>query len=87
MILVRLKDAVDKVIREDQCGSRKDREYVDQNFPLRLIIEKRLSYQTPLFLSFTDFEQVFDFVDRRSLAKFLSLYGIPDKYIKVISAM
>ena len=54
MILVRLKDAVDKVI---------------------------------MVLSFTDFEQVFDFVDRRSLAKVLSLYGIPDKYIKVISAM
>ena len=25
--------------------------------------------------------------DRRALAKFLSLYDIPDKYIKVISAM
>jgi hypothetical protein len=30
---------------------------------------------------------VFDSVDRRALAKVLSLYGIPGKYIKVISVM
>jgi hypothetical protein len=30
---------------------------------------------------------VFNSVDRKALAKVLSLYGIPDKYIKVISAM
>ena len=38
-------------------------------------------------LSFINYEQAFDFVDRRALAKVLSLYGIPDKYIKVISAI
>nr|CAG4635374.1 EOG090X03SX [Artemia franciscana] len=32
-------------------------------------------------------EQAFDSADRNALAKALSLYGIPDKYIKVISAM
>ena len=30
---------------------------------------------------------MFDSADRKALAKALSLYGIPDKYIKVISAM
>ena len=30
---------------------------------------------------------MFDHVDRRALAKVLSLYGIPDKCIKVISTM
>ena len=33
------------------------------------------------------YEQAFDSVDRRSLAKVLSLYGIPEKCIKVICAM
>ena len=32
-------------------------------------------------------EQVFDSLDRRALVKVLSLYGILDKSIKVISAM
>ena len=38
-------------------------------------------------LSFIGYEQVFYSVDRRALAKVLSLYSIPDKCIKVISAM
>ena len=37
--------------------------------------------------SFIDYEQVFNSVDRRALAKVLSLLGITDKYIKVICAM
>ena len=32
-------------------------------------------------------EQAFDSVDRRALTKVLSLYGTPEKYIKVICAM
>ena len=32
MILFRLRDAVDKVLREEQCGFRKGRGYVDQVF-------------------------------------------------------
>ena len=87
MIIFRLKDTVDKVITEEQCGFREGGWYVDQTFTLRLIIEKCLSYQTPLVLSLIDFEQAFNSVDRRALAKVLSLYGIPDKYIKVIGAM
>ncbi|XP_065567297.1 uncharacterized protein LOC136031557 [Artemia franciscana] len=66
---------------------RKGNGCVDQVFTLRLIIEKFLRCQTPLVLSFFDYEQAFDSADRRALAKVLSLYGIPDKYIKVIYAM
>ena len=87
MKLFRLRDAVDKVLREEQCGFRKGGECVDQVITLRLIIEKSLRCQTPLVLSFIDYEQAFDSVDRRELAKVLSLYGIPEKYIKVICAM
>ena len=39
-----------------------------------------------MVLSFIGYGQSFSFVHRRALAKVLSLYGIPDKYIKVISA-
>ena len=40
-----------------------------------------------MVLNFVNFEQVLDSVDRRALAKVLSLYGIPHKYIKVTSVM
>ena len=36
---------------------------------------------------FIDYEQALDSVDRRAIAKVSSLNDIPDKYIKVISAM
>ena len=86
MVLFRLIDAVDKFLRKEQCGFRKGRGCINQIFTFRLIIEKWLSCQTTLVFSFIDYVQAFDFVDRRTLAKVLSLYGIPDKYIKVISA-
>ena len=87
MILFRLRHAVDKILREEQFGFRKVRGCVDQVFTIRLIIEKPLCCQTPLLLSFIDYKQAFDSVDRRALAKVLSLYGITDIYIKVICAM
>ena len=40
MILFRLRDVVDKVLREEQYGFRKGRGCVNQILPLRLIIEK-----------------------------------------------
>ena len=49
-------------------------------------IEKYLCYQSHLVLSFINYEQVFDYVDRKALAKVFSLNGIPDRYITVISA-
>ena len=42
---------------------------VDHVFTLRLIIEKSLRFQTPLVLSFIDYEQAFDSVDRTALTK------------------
>ena len=69
MILFTVRDAVDKVLREEQCGFRKGRGSVDQISTLRLIIEKCSSRQTSLVLSFIDYEQAFDSVDSRALAK------------------
>ena len=73
MILYGMRDDVDKVIREKQCGFRKGRGCVDQTSTVRLIIDKCLNYLTPLVLCFTDFEQAFDSADRIALAK---VYGI-----------
>ena len=62
MILFGLTDAVNKVLREEQCSFRKGRGCVDQVFTLRLIIEKSLCCQTYLVLSIIDSEQACNFV-------------------------
>ena len=87
MILFKLRDIVDNVLRGEQYGFRNGRVFVGQIFTLRLIIEKCLTYQKPLVFSFIDYEQELDSAHRRALAKVLSLYGIPDKYIIVINDM
>ena len=56
MIIFRQRDAVDKLLGEEQCGFIKGGGCVDQVFTLRLIIEKCHSCQTPSVLSFIDNE-------------------------------
>ena len=75
MTIFRLRDAVDKVIREEECGSRNGRVCVDQIFILRLMIDKCLNPQTSLVPNFIDYEQVSDSFDIRALVKVLSFYG------------
>ena len=87
MLIFRLRDAVDKVLREEQCCFRKGRGFIDQIFILRLIIEKCLNYETPLILGFKDYERAFNSVNKRALSKVLSFYDVPEKQMKVISAI
>jgi len=70
-----------KALREEQCGFRKRRGCVGQTFTLRIISEKCLIHQTPLVLSYVDYEQAFARSDGRAVAKVLSLRGITDKYV------
>ena len=53
MMFLRIKDAVDKVLR-DQWDLRNGRGCVDHIITLRLMIEKGLNHQTPLVLSFIE---------------------------------
>jgi len=46
-----------------------------------------LSHQTHLVLSFTENKQALDAAGRRALARVLFLYGIPGKYVKLLSDM
>ncbi|XP_065577562.1 uncharacterized protein LOC136038417 [Artemia franciscana] len=59
-----------QISKQEQLGFKKGVTDFDRIFTLRSISEKCLSCQTTLVLSFIDYEQVFDSVDRRALAKF-----------------
>jgi len=84
VILERMKDKVDKHLRDEQAGFRKERSCTDQIATLRTIIEQSLEWNSSLYITFVDFEKAFDSIDRNTLWKLLGHHGIPGKIINLI---
>ena len=87
IILLRLRVAIDKRLREEQAGFRPGRSCTDQIFTLRNILEQSNEWQLPIILNFVDFQKAFDSVDRKALWNILRVYGMPAKIIKLISSL
>ncbi len=87
IILDRLKTALDKKLREEQAGFRKDRSCTDHIATMRIIIEQSSEWQTPLYAVFVDFQKAFDSVDREVIWKLMNHYGFPRKFIAIIQQM
>lgn len=87
IILERLKEALDKRLRVEQAGFRQDRSCIDHIGTLRIIIEQSIEWQTPLYMTFIDFEKAFDSVDRETIWKLMQHYGIPQKLINIIQQL
>ncbi|GFR95804.1 endonuclease-reverse transcriptase [Elysia marginata] len=84
VILERLKEAVDPLLRDQQVGFRQNRSCADQIASLRIIVEQSLEWNSPMYINFIDYEKAFDSVDRETLWKLLKHYGIPKKIISII---
>ena len=63
VVLERQKDAVDKRLRPEQAGFRQDKSCTGHIATLR-IIEQSIEWQSPLYLTFVDFEKALDSIDR-----------------------
>ena len=87
IILERLKTALDKTLRDEQAGFRKDRSCTDHIATLRIIIEQSLEWQTPLYTVFVDFQKAFDSVDRDVIWRLMYHYGLPPKFVTIIQQM
>ena len=83
IILERLKAEVDDRLRDEQAGFRKERSCTTIA-TLRIIVEQSLEWNSPVFVTFVDYEKAFDSIDRVVLWKLLRHYGIPEKYIVLI---
>ena len=57
IILARMKDEVDKTLREEQAGFRQDRSCTDQIATLRIIVEQSIEWNSPLYINFVDCEK------------------------------
>ena len=86
IIIQRLKNAVDKELRNEQAGFREGRGCVEQLFALCNIIEQCTEWQRQLYINFIDFEKAFDSLHRDSLWKILRAYGIPHHLVCVIKS-
>jgi hypothetical protein len=84
VILNRMKDQVDKELRDPHAGFRKERSCIDQIATLRIIIEQSQEWNSSLYINFIDFEKAYDSLDRETLWKLLRHYGIPEKMVNII---
>lgn len=84
ILLNRMKDAVDALLRDEQAGFRAGRSCVDQITTLRIIIEQSLEWNSSLYITFVDYMKAFDSVDRPTLWNLMRHYGIPQKITNII---
>ena len=86
VILKRIKEGVDKTLREEQAGFRPSRSCIDQIFVLRTIIEQSREWNSSLYINFIDFEKAFDSVHHTTLWNILRSYGFPGKIVNILSS-
>ena len=86
IILQRLNEGLEQLLRDNQCGFRKNRSFVDQIYTLRTIIHNYLEYHIPLYINYVNFKAVFDSINRVYIWKAFEHYGLPGKYIRIFKA-
>lgn len=87
IILERLKETTDAVLRDEQAGFRQNRSCTDQISTLRIIVEQSIEWNSSLYINFVDYEKAFDSLDRETLWKLLRHYGVPQKLTNLIKKM
>ena len=84
ILLERMKEAIDPMLRDQQAGFRRNRSCADQIASLRIIVEQSMEWNSSLYINFIDYEKAFDSVDRETLWKLLRHYGVPEKLVSLI---
>jgi hypothetical protein len=87
VLLMRIRDHVDPILRKTKAGFRPGRSCTQQIHILRRIIEAFGSYQLPLTISFIDFKKAFDSINRSVMFPILRHYGIPEVIVNAISVL
>jgi exonuclease III len=87
ILLNRIRDHVDPILRSNQAGFRQGRSCAQQIHILRRIMEGFQDYQLPLTLTFIDFKKAFDSINRKVMFAVLRHYGIPEAVVNAISAL
>ena len=84
ILLSRLIPYAKEIIRDHQCGFRRNRLTTDHIFCIHQILEKKWEYNEPVHQLFIDFKKAYDSVRREVLYKILIEFGIPRKLVSSI---
>ena len=84
MLLNRIQPEVEKVLRRNQNGFRKNRSTVGRILTVRRIIEGVKANNLEAVILFVDFSKAFDSIHRGKIAEILQAYGIPNETITAI---
>ena len=87
VILNRIREPIDAILRRNQAGFRKGRSCIQQIHILRRIMEGASSQDIPLFITFIDFMKAFDSIDREMMFAILRHYGIPEQIVSAIRVL
>ena len=87
VLLTRIRDHVDPLLRNNQAGFRPGRSCSQQIHILRRIIEAFGNYQLPLTITFIDFKKAFDSIKRSIMFATLRHYGIPEVIVNAIRVL
>ena len=69
-----------------QGGFRVGREYNDQIFAMKQLVEKTIK-KDKIYMTFVDLEKAYDNVSREKLWKVLNGYGVKGRLLKAIQAL
>ena len=86
ILLNRIRDEVDPILRKNQAGFRPGRSCAQQIHILRRLLMLK-DYQLPLVVTFIDFKKAFDSINRKVIFAILRHYGIPEAVINTISVL
>jgi len=87
MLLNRIYEPVNALLRPEQAGFRRGRSGTEQIHTLRRIMESFYKKQLTLISPFVDFKKAFDSIDGTRMSEILCHYGIPQKIVAVIMEM
>ena len=87
LILNRIYDEINKKLRINQAGFRRNMNTTQQINTIRRILEGFKEKQLPLVCSFVDFTKAFDSINREVMWQILRHYGIPTKIVDAIKCI
>ena len=73
-----------EIIRDHQCGFRRNRSTIGHIFCIRQILEKKREYNEEVHQLFINFKKAYDSFGREILYEILIEFGIPRKFVMLL---